>query len=248
MDKNQLHPVTCLIVDFNDGTPPEAHGDATTCASKFPSVENFVGGPLTNPYNVTHVYLQENIYNVSVIVVDFLISLRTLLPVVVAWLPCNPPVVWLPDNATLQQATTVWRSRAFRVDSEAIIVCNGSVASRKSWSMMKVEGEEGIPVSDVILEGVLASWNFSQLSVPPLFLEYGTYCITYRLQLLASKIFPLFRTASTYFKITKSPLQAVIIEGGMSKLSRGYGKPLLLDPVAYSMDPDWPGVKMVKYD
>ena len=73
--------------------------------------------------------------------------------------------------------------------------------SRKSWTITKVEGDGGIPVEDVIVEGRLPSWNFSELAVPANFLNYGTYLFTYKLQLLASEVFPLFRTASTYMTV-----------------------------------------------
>ena len=64
-----------------------------------------------------------------------------------------------------------------------------------------MEGEEGNPVRDVIIEEIVSSWNFSRLSIPPLFLDYGTYKFSYTLQLLASKIFPLFKTVNTYVKV-----------------------------------------------
>ncbi|XP_063886174.1 polycystin-1-like protein 2 isoform X1 [Scylla paramamosain] len=205
-------------------------------------------GPLTNPFNITHVYGNESLYNVSVVVEDLLITLRQRLPVVVAYLPCNAPVVWLPNGVSSPlEAPIVMRSRPFRVTAGATVECNGTVATKKSWTITKVEGDGGIPVEDVIVEGFIPSWNYSELAVPANFLDYGTYLFTYKLQLLASKVFPLFRTASTYMTVIKTPLQAVIIKGGMSKVSRGYGTSLVLDPHQYSLDPDWPDDKNFTY-
>lgn len=79
------------------------------------------------------------------------------------------------------------------------------VYPRKSWTVTKVEGDAGVPVAEIPVEGILPSWNFSELSVPARFLGYGTFFFTYRLQLLASKIFPLFRTASTYVTVPSIP-------------------------------------------
>ena len=76
--------------------------------------------------------------------------------------------------------------------------------NRKSWTITKVEGDAGTPVADILVEGILPSWNFSELTVPERFLDYGTYVFTYRLQLLASKVIPLFRTASTYITVGKN--------------------------------------------
>ncbi|KAK4290629.1 hypothetical protein Pmani_036484 [Petrolisthes manimaculis] len=213
-----VHPVSCLLIDYNDGSPTEAHGLEFICNDNFPKAV-YKGGHLTNPTNLTHVYMEENLYNVTVMAVDLLTSLRTLLPVVVGFIPCKAPVVWIPKNTTVPLlAPKIWRSMSFTVESDAIVECNGTIASRGSC----LHGTS--PTSPSL----------------PRFLDYGIYCFTYRLQLLASKKFPLFRTAYTYIEIEKSPLQAVIIEGAMSKVSRGYDTLLDLDAAQYSQDPDWP--------
>lgn len=63
--------------------------------------------------------------------VDIMTSLQALLPVVVAFLPCKAPIVWIPDNTTLPLiAPKVWRSRSFTLESDAVVECNGTVASK----------------------------------------------------------------------------------------------------------------------
>lgn len=70
-------------------------------------------------------------YNVSVLMQDMLITLRQQLPVVVAYLPCKAPLVWIPEGvASPVDAKTVMRSRQFRVTADAKVECNGTVATR----------------------------------------------------------------------------------------------------------------------
>lgn len=78
---------------------------------------------------------------------------------------------------------------------------NLPITFRKTWTIQQVKGEDGVAVRDVEVEGVLSSWNYSHLNIPPRFLVYGTYRFTYSLQMLASKIIPLFRTAYTYVQV-----------------------------------------------
>ena len=50
----------------------------------------------------------------------------------------------------------------------------------------------------------------------------------------------LFSKASVF----QSPLNAVIIEGGLSTIGRGYGQALTLSPADLSVDPDDPSNKV----
>ncbi|CAL4110573.1 unnamed protein product, partial [Meganyctiphanes norvegica] len=158
------------------------------------------------------------------------------------------PIVWIIENVTQPSlAPEYMRSRLVRIESDAIVNCNGSVATSKEWSLMQVSELDGNPIKEIITKEVINSWNFSMLSIPERFLEYGTYLVSYRLQLLASKIFPLFRISSTYIKIVPTPLLASLIEGGLSKVSRGYQDSILLEPYTFSEDPDFPEEKVFNY-
>lgn len=74
---------------------------------------------------------KEKLYIVSVMAVDLVTTLKALLPVVVAHIPCKAPIVWIPENTTLPLiAPKVWRSRSFTIESDAIVECNGTEASK----------------------------------------------------------------------------------------------------------------------
>ena len=48
------------------------------------------------------------------------------------------------------------------------------------------------------------------------------------------------RTTYITHQIIKSDLVGMVIDGGMSKVSRGDGQTVFLDPKTLSMDPDYP--------
>ena len=68
------------------------------------------------------------------------------------------------------------------------------------WTITKVD-KLAEPVQDIFIEGVLNSWNNSQLTVPGVFLEYGWYELRYYLLVNASILFPLQRDDFTYVEI-----------------------------------------------
>ena len=51
---------------------------------------------------------------------------------------------------------------------------------------------------------------------------------------------PLYGEAFTYFEISKTPLVPVIIEGSATKISRGWGQIVDMNPKQLSQDPDNP--------
>ena len=52
--------------------------------------------------------------------------------------------------------------------------------------------------------------------------------------------FPVFGEAFTYFRIAKSELIPVMIEGSVTKVVRGWGQMINLAPMDLSIDPDFP--------
>ena len=51
----------------------------------------------------------------------------------------------------------------------------------------------------------------------------------------------MFREAYTYFNVTKTDLQPVLMSGSIAKVSRGWGQSFILPAEDLSSDPDWPG-------
>ncbi|KAK8732744.1 hypothetical protein OTU49_006901, partial [Cherax quadricarinatus] len=183
----------------------------------------------------------EGIYQVRGLAVDLRYSFNAELQVVIANLPCNMPDVQIVNKAPLfTQPETNWKSMPFVKSTKAKIECNKTVPVSRWWSILQVNSTTGEPQMDVVVENILSSWNYSQLQIPPLFLDLGVYQLSYWIRLNASKVFPLQRADYTYLKITPSPLRAVIMDGSVFSVSRGYGQSLVLSPQELSVDPDNP--------
>ncbi|XP_064099124.1 location of vulva defective 1-like [Macrobrachium nipponense] len=94
--------------------------------------------------------------------------------------------------------------------------------------------------------GVLSSWNKSELMIPPLFFNYGYYKMVYTVKMEDPSFQPWMKfqkSTQTYIKIIKSPLNIMAVENAVSRFTRGIGQDMILEPVKFSSDPDWPDTK-----
>ena len=52
--------------------------------------------------------------------------------------------------------------------------------------------------------------------------------------------FPVYGETFTYFRVAKSPIIPVMIEGSVTKVVRGWGQAISMAPLDLSIDPDFP--------
>ena len=76
----------------------------------------------------------------------------------------------------------------------------------------------------------------SELFLPALTLDYGTYLLTLTVAMAAAP--KQISTASVYASITPSAITPNLMPFGTSMIAHSRGKDLLLDPGTYSVDPD----------
>ena len=76
----------------------------------------------------------------------------------------------------------------------------------------------------------------SELYLPALILDYGTYLLTLTVAMAAAP--KQISTASVYASIAPSAITPNLMPFGTSAIAHGLGKDLLLDPGTYSVDPD----------
>ena len=92
----------------------------------------------------------------------------------------------------------------------------------------------------------------AELIIPQRSLSYGTFKITFSARMWDDSIadpnwtkkFPFANNAFTYIKIKASPLRAMLIKGGVSMVTRGFGQSIVLEPYIYSQDPDYPEMQV----
>ncbi|KAK3865158.1 hypothetical protein Pcinc_029214 [Petrolisthes cinctipes] len=240
-----LPPMSCIKIDFDDESPQETYGYNDTCTSFYPEATYM--GPHSNPMVLQHNYTEEGKYQLKALARDATKTLSLMLPLVIATLPCSMPIVHIMDKVPLENPAEFMRSVSFQLSTSTIINCTHIVPVRRWWVATEVNPETEDPWRDIVLEDNLASWNYSQLDIVPLFLSLGTYRLTYWVSIDASKIFPLMRSDKTYIRVTASPLEAKIIEGGASAITRGYKRTVTLSPGTLSKDPDEPEDKTFNF-
>ena len=104
-------------------------------------------------------------------------------------------------------------------------------------------------LNEIYINNTLASSNTSLLSVPKLFLELGLYKLVYRLEIETfTEDIRVYGEAATYFKMVRTPLVPVIIEGSATKVSRGWNQLVVMNPELFSLDPDAPDERTFGYN
>ena len=123
---------------------------------------------------------------------------------------------------------------------------------RKLWSLFSAEvnitnGFESLAPEN--LEDMASStFASSELIIPARSLSYGTYKLVFTSRMWDDSIadpnwtrkLPFSNNVFTYIKIKKSPLKGMMIQGGVSMITRGRGQSLELEPYLYAEDPDYP--------
>lgn len=83
------------------------------------------------------------------------------------------------------------------------------------------------------------------LVVPKRSFDYGLHKLVFRFQVESPDTdLPLFKEAHTYFIVQPTPLEPALMEGFVTKVSRGWTQSLLLDAAELSKDPDFPTEKV----
>lgn len=259
---------TCIVVDYGDDDSEvpafEYFGNPTSCRLRFPEVTDDQVQFLnidTKTFDLTHVYYKRGLYKMHVFGFDERNYAESFLDLTIFRLPCNAPMVWIPNNQTSylywDKIPTVWKSKGFQTAAKASVECNVTTPTYMEWKVYKVDiidDEESQIGKKEVLEEIqinttVPSYNRGVLNIPPLTLrEYGLHKLVFRFDIETYEpSIPFFKEAFTYVNITKSPLQPVLLDGSPSKVSRGWTQTLTLFPEKYSIDPDFPDEKQFNY-
>ena len=123
---------------------------------------------------------------------------------------------------------------------------------RKSWALFSADvnitnGFESL-TSENLEKIAESTFESSELIIPARSLHYGTYKLVFTSRMWDDSIadpnwtrkLPFSNDVFTYIKIKKSPLKGMMIKGGVTLITRGWGQSLLLEPYLYAEDPDYP--------
>ena len=121
-----------------------------------------------------------------------------------------------------------------------------SKISRRQWYVYKSDSKYGLERQMIDVSSI-SSNNKSAFYIPPLFLDYGFYKLVYVLSISTygmNASLPWQRSLFTYVQIIPSALIPMLVPGSMSRLIRGVGQHVDINPVLNSIDPDFPNDKV----
>ena len=126
---------TCVVVDYGDDDAEfpfyEYFGNPDSCRLRFPDITNEEVNELninTKTFDLTHIYYKRGLYKMHVFGFDERNYAETHLDLTIFRLPCNAPMVWIPNNQTSylywDKIPTVWKSKGFQTAAKASVECN----------------------------------------------------------------------------------------------------------------------------
>ncbi|XP_041364430.1 uncharacterized protein LOC121379844 [Gigantopelta aegis] len=226
---------SCLHLDWGDGTK-ETYG--TNCDPAFGG--NPVGA-LTNPLTTPHVYTSPGFKTVTATTSNSHSSERGVITFSISNTECTKPYVTIEDRAIyFYNPTSFIKSKQFVLRGLSNILCGVTYDNTKLWTLERIDEAMGTVVGSVDLGALGITDDLAELTVPPKKLAYGLYKATYTME-MQPEVGDGARYLSqsySYLKVDKSPIVAMMVKGGVSAVKKSIEQTVLLDPQAYSFDPD----------
>ena len=189
---------------------------------------------------VEHPYRSYGQYVVSVTAANYLSSDSDSLRITASNRDCNSPMLDIEDRAaSFWQPHTELRKDRFSVIGETHLDCSATLVNDKWWSIDEVDPSTGKAIRSVDISGLEKTRYNSELSVPARYLDYGVYRFIFHVQMEDELTKHLFSNeVDTYVEVGMSELIPTFSHGSMSRITRGLGSVIVLEPEEHSLDPD----------
>ncbi|XP_064093787.1 uncharacterized protein LOC135206294 [Macrobrachium nipponense] len=238
---------SCMLVSWGDDSYLSTFGNEAVCQQQY-SWAVHESNSLSVSNEITHTYMKNGIYNMSVAVSNPISSVNDVFMFLVTDINCTPPKVEIIDAVLFYlDAPRLLRSQPVNIFTKAALKCNVTSMTKKSWQIYRLDeslGELRTPVADV---NKIPSASMSQLTIPSHFLDYGFYQVFYTLTMWdpanLDPYWPFLKTVTTMINIVRTDLLPIIMENGVSRVIRGRKQEVALEPGIYSVDPDFPDSK-----
>ncbi|KAK3877407.1 hypothetical protein Pcinc_017874, partial [Petrolisthes cinctipes] len=240
---------TCLLGKFGDTSAPlvrHTYGEESTCKAKYPDAIYHEQPYLDIEVNITHVYREEGVFNVTFMAFNDFNNCSETLMTLVTDIPCNPPIVSIVDQTMdTDLVPKVPRSKNNIISSTASLNCELTSKTKKRWQLYHAKAdpfELSIPWTFM---RTYPSWNTAELMILKNTLEYGLYYVQYTLTMWDPDVpivqsLPFQKQAESLIEIVPGELIAVVAPGMVSRLRLGPDQTLPLAPCENSIDPDYP--------
>ncbi|GIY29651.1 polycystic kidney disease protein 1-like 2 [Caerostris darwini] len=230
---------TCLLVDYDDGTVLRAFGNGETCND---TAEEVVWeGELENPLVIRHSYISKGYIDAFFKAFNAISEVNTTVRFFITNQTCKAPDLAIRNRIpSYYLAPETFRSLPVVLYSYTTMKCNDSADTVRSWSGFKLNETNGQVIEEIDLT-MVDSYRKSMLYLRPFFLKGGIYKFKFTVNMTVYIQNPpliLVRSVETFVKVVPSPVIVRLTEGAQSRVTRGWGQSLILDPGQNSIDPD----------
>ncbi|GFR66300.1 location of vulva defective 1 [Elysia marginata] len=129
------------------------------------------------------------------------------------------------------------KSSIIRIRGLSTISCADNYQNTKTWWAQKINPDDDTVIGSVSMASLDTSK--AELNIPSNFLDLGLYKIYYKMMMDGTYGAVKFEAETfTYVNVVASELIGVMLRGGVSRVERGDGQTLDLQPLDHSTDPD----------
>ncbi|KAK3089119.1 hypothetical protein FSP39_001015, partial [Pinctada imbricata] len=233
---------SCVVVDFGDDRGLKAYGSSAVCAANPQSSSAvYISDITTNRIEIDHTYIAMGTFIVSANGFNSYSTATANFTHVISTVDCSQPRLGIKNRKeNFYDPQKFVKSLRLNIVGVTDINCAHTLNNEKRWTLFKVDTNTGEETDEINITA-LSSSKKAALSLPPLYLEYGLYKAVYFIVMDPGQ-FQSNETFSTsvdhFVEIIESPLVVRIFSGGTTKVNRGYGIQVTIEPVLYSEDPD----------
>nr|AKN21724.1 PKD1L-1 [Schmidtea mediterranea] len=230
---------SCICVDFANNTKL-IYGAMSGCSNC--SGYLFANRkPSNNLLEILVRFSTEGDYNIKVFIYNDYESAFANRTIPVTYAQCAPPVVSMTYTQFQNPMTPQKDIRSSQIIVSAVVLdlpCILTKNNMKLWSATLMDPIYLTPIKAVDMS-IIPTSNNTQLIIPPRFLNYGLYKLTFSVTMDKNVTIYTFQSSNfTYLFIDKSPIIVGLSSGGISLIVNGIDQNICFTPLQYSQDPD----------
>ncbi|KAL7636835.1 UNVERIFIED_CONTAM: hypothetical protein RMT77_012593 [Armadillidium vulgare] len=242
---------SCIVVDFGDETPPLGFGFEERCRMNYSHAVYDPTIPLILNISITHTYNDIGMYNATAFGYNFASMESDMYMFPVTKIACCIPRLRIIGQVLdFEKSPTWYRGETNTIVAVGDINCNLTLKTIKRWQIFGFDYNTTFWLPAIPIQDSIPSWNRPELIIPPAFLDYGFYVAQYILRMDPNngeipelETYIIQNEIETYFAIGKTPIIPKHTDKFLTRVVRGLGQSILLQPAVFSIDPDFPGNK-----
>ena len=238
---------SCLMIDYGDGSDAQFYGVATTCA-KEPSYSAalLVSAIPPGPFTLTHTYDENGSYKLKQKGFNHVSSIEFEHSFAIINIPCDVPNLEIENHYNeIKYPKKYSKNDAIILEVLATLDCV-VLTNEKRWKLEVIDPDSETITATHDLADPNSPYHLadgatsSAIRIPPHFLPFGVYKLTFTMTIDSSGTdnVVLTNSISQYVEIKAAPLIVQVVAGQTTSTIVGFGETLKLNPAAFSINPN----------